>query len=565
MSKKKLNKQPQVNNVKPMDAPSTSSEKQGGFRERLSLANLVVNSIKTAVLGKTQNQTDTVYETFGYKRELSYDDFYRAYKRQDIARRIIDATVNFTWKDFPLIVDDDASGQLKSIKPGTTLKELKNEVLKQNKLKVLKKKRIAMNSADLDGIKRANDEMAEIESVGVQYTAFEDAIWNLQAKLPILRTVKRADILNCIGRFSILVIGTNVASEDSRINDLKEELPKGTSIDEIIFLQPYSEDQVSISQWETNQTSPRYGLPKMYNIQVSGEGGTSINHQVHWSRVIHIAEDLLDSEVFGTPRLESVFNNLQDLLKIIGGSAEMFWLGAYQGLVFNIKDGYTLDDDSRNQMTEEIENYVNKLQRFMKTKGVEVTTLSSPVADPRGNFEVLIKLIAGASSVPERILLGTENGVYAGSTDQDTFFSYITSRRNGHAEETIIRPLIDRLVEFGFIPMPEGGDYYIKWPELFSQTQTEKLTNAKLMVDTVKAATPFGNTFDVITVEEVRTSVGLDAEIPETKYEQFAEEGDMLMYDEIDSLPNEDDTVDTENLSALDIYRARKGGSKDEG
>ena len=560
MSGKSKQARPQQN--KPINAPLAETKPSSGFRDTLGLANLVVNSIKSTLLGKSRNQLDTVYETFGYKLDLSYEDFYRAYKRQDIAGRIIDATVDFTWKDFPLIIDDDASNQTKPIKPGTTLKELKQQALNKQKLMAMKRRTIAANNLDVDGISKANDEIAQIEAAAPIYTPFEDALYLLQAKFPLLRIIKRVDTLNCIGRFSILVLGTNVdvGDQDVRLNDLKEELPKGTSIEDLIFIQPYAEDQVTISQWETSASSPRYGLPKTYSIQVTGDGGMSINHQVHWSRVIHIAEDMLDSDVYGTPRLERVFNNLQDLLKIVGGSAEMFWLGAYQGLVFNVKDGYALDETSGKQMTEEIENYVNKLQRFMKTKGMEVTTLSSPVADPTGNFNVLVKLIAGSSNVPERILLGTENGVYAGATDQDTFFSYISSRRNGHAEEAIIRPLIDRLVEFGYVPQPNGGEYYIKWPELFEQTQTERLTNAKLMVDAVKAATPFGNTFDIITVEEVRTAVGLDATIPETQYDQFAEEGDLLMEDEIDDLPNEDDTQDTTTMTALELFKAKRGG-----
>ena len=62
---------------------------------------------------------------------------------------------------------------------------------------------------------------------------------------------------------------------------------------------------------------------------------------VHASRVIHVAEDILDDEVYGIPRLEPLYNYLDDLLKVVGGSAEMFWLDAKRRLVFSLRDEYT--------------------------------------------------------------------------------------------------------------------------------------------------------------------------------------------------------------------------------
>lgn len=493
---------------------------------------LVANAIRQQIMGGrgNKNMNDNLmamYDTFGYRHTLEYNDYYRAYRRQGIAKRIIDATVDFSWKELPAIIDEDQNANKiikdKSIGPDSKRNAKQHPKLITHSLKIRLDHRIS--NAD--------------EVASVEYTEFEEGVFQLFKNFPMLRLLKKADKLNCIGRYSIIVIGT----KDGK---LTEELAAGMSLDDIVFFNVYSEKQATVQTWETDKANPRYGLPKTYNIMANEDGGMTTSYVVHWTRVIHIAEDLLDSEVYGMPKLEAVFNELQDIIKVVGGSAEMFWLGAYQGIVFNVKDGYELTEENRNAMTTEIQNYVDKLQRFIKTKGVDVTTLSSPPADPRGNFEVLIKLISGASNIPTRILLGSEQGQLAAAVDQDTFFSYITGRRNSFINESILRQLIDRLVEYGYLPAAVNSEYFIEWPALFEQTKAEKLTNAKTMVETAVAAVGQGGTpTDLITPEEIRTAVGLPEEIPETAYPDIGAGGSMgFGEDEFDLLPEEDDTQD---------------------
>lgn len=547
------NKNKQQQNKAANTAPTTNNSTSP--REHLSFASLVVNSIRETILGRLKSKEDqvsTLYDTFGYKKDISYNDYYRAYRRQGIAKRIINANVDFTWKNMPSFVDEDEDAN----------KVIKSETAK-NKGKAVKHTGLKLNASHRRHRtveQNDEDETPFVEPTGERYTLFEESIYELDKRFKLLTMFKKADKLNCIGRFSVIVIGTKVPiTDNAQVNSMEQPMPKGTSLNDIAFFKVYSEGQTTINTWETDKANPRYGMPKLYSIQVQEEGGQSSTYKVHWTRVIHIAEDLLDSEVYGTPKLEAVYNDLQDLLKIVGGSAEMFWLGAYQGLVFNVKDGYSLDEAAARDITDQIENYVNKVQRFIKTKGIEVSTLQSGTADPGGNFNVLIDLISGASNVPKRILLGAENGVYAGNTDQDTFYSYIASRRNGFIEEVMIRPFIDRLVEYGYIKPAVNNEYSIEWPPLFEQTQTEKLTNAGLMITAAKNATPFGNTLDIINVEEVREAIGLPAEKPETMYDEYADEGDVLSgEDEIDLLPEEDDTVGDDVHTIINKYREQK-------
>lgn len=477
-------------------------EKRMDTREQIEMSNLVVNSLKAAMLGKgKESQVDSLYEAFGYKFELNYKDYLRAYKRNGLAKRVIDATVDFTWKDFPDIKDEDDNANSK-VKSSTPALNRLNKINRQRRREIIK-----------------NDD----SEIMMEYTPFEEGVFELNKRFPLSSIFKKADKLNCIGRYSVIVIGTCVDdSEYDKINDLDKPLPEGLSVDELLYLNVYSEEQASIDKYINDQSDERYGLPEMYSITVNSNTGSNNNFRAHWSRVIHIAEDTLESDIHGTPKLESFFNNLLDVLKITGGAAEMFWLGAYQGLVFNVKDGYTLDEKSARDMTEQIENYTEKLQRFIKTKGVEVSTLSSGTADPSSNFDTQVKIISGASNVPVRILLGSEQGQLAASVDQDTFFSYITSRRNTFVTESIIKALLNRLMAHGYIPKATNDEYFIKWQPLFEQTKSEQIINANTLIQAAKAATPYGNTLDIITVEEVRGSLGLPEEIPPTNYDQFS-------------------------------------------
>src|SRR5688572_27002135 len=50
-------------------------------------------------LGTTYDGARDVYETLGWKRHLTYNDFRNKYDRQDVAGRIVDLPVDATWRD----------------------------------------------------------------------------------------------------------------------------------------------------------------------------------------------------------------------------------------------------------------------------------------------------------------------------------------------------------------------------------------------------------------------------------------------------------------------------------
>ena len=195
-----------------------------------------------------------------------------------------------------------------------------------------------------------------------------------------------------------------------------------------------------------------------------------LNFEVHWSRVIHVAEGCLEDNVFGIPTLENVFNLFDDLAKVTGGGAEAFWLRANQGLHLDVdKDmgmpGQTsagLSPAEREALKDKAEELQHQLQRVLVTRGVTATQLGSDVANIGPNADAILKQIAGSKGIPMRSLTGSEMGTLASEQDAANFDSRVQDRRTGYAGPKIVRRTIDRLIAYGYLPTP--SKYEVGWP-----------------------------------------------------------------------------------------------------
>jgi 2'-5' RNA ligase len=360
------------------------------------------------------------YQIFGYKRTLGYWDYRDRYARDGVAKAVVDTYPVATWRG---------------------------------------------------GVELFEDEDPQVD------TAFEQAFKDIDARLGFWQTCQQVDILAGLSTFAVLLIGVSGGS------NLMEELPKGQRL---LFLKPFSggggEDlkhremsqaldaSARIAQYDVDPQSERFGEPASYYIRSQTPGSTFLNFEVHWSRVIHVAEGCLEDNVFGIPTLENVFNLFDDLAKITGGGAEAFFLRANQGLHLDVdKDmgmpgqvSTGLSPDAREALKDKAEELQHQLQRVLVTRGVTATQLGSDVANfgPSGDF--ILKLIAGATRIPMRILTGSEMGTLASEQDAANFDSRVQDRRTGYAGPKIVRRTIDRLIAYGYLPTP--AKYEVGWP-----------------------------------------------------------------------------------------------------
>ena len=315
---------------------------------------------------------------------------------------------------------------------------------------------------------------------GNKETAFCKAWRELVAieRLGVWNRLMRVDRLSGIGRFGVLLLGLLDGG------DLESAVAgKLAGPEDVLYLRPFAEDSVRIETFDTDSQSERFGKPEMYELKLEeGEDWT----KVHWSRILHVAEEKESDEVYGTPRLEAVFNRLDDLIKLVGGSAEATWLGMRPGTLMSPKDGYrnTMSDA---QIEEEVEDYAHDPLRMMFLQGIEATQLGpSNVVDVEGPFGVALSLISAASGIPQRVLIGSAQGEQAAAEwDQKQWAGVIQARQSGHAEPEILRAFIGRMIENGVLPPPSSGEYNLgeqnrdgewRWPSILEQTDTERAT-----------------------------------------------------------------------------------------
>lgn len=375
-------------------------------------------------LGMQFNGQRSLYDVLGYKQQLIFDDYYSAYDRGDIAQRIIDAPPISTWRRPPVISNDG----------------------------------------------NANN-----------FTEFETQWAALVKRRRIFHYLERADRMAGIGEYGALFIGTDDARSSKDFARPMGKLRKG--IDSVLYLAPLTQQFAEIASVDSNPTSPRFGLPETYSVLVaetvtnSPQTSASISANnmrilVHWTRIIHIAENPRENDVFGTPRLKHVMNRLFDVDKIAGGSAEIFWQAAKRLLILQAKDGFSAVD-SDDALTEMMDEVVHGLRRVIDLQGYEAKTLEQSDVKPDEAFRVCLALISSATGIPQRILLGSEQGKMASTQDEVNWNGRIADRQLNFAEPVILRPFIDRLIQFGALPNP-GNEYTVTWPTLFELSDKEK-------------------------------------------------------------------------------------------
>jgi len=280
--------------------------------------------------------------------------------------------------------------------------------------------------------------------------------------------LRRADELSGIGGYGVLLLGIDDGL------DLREPIEGVVKGRKLLFLRSFDESLAPITNYDRDPASPRYGQPTEYSVMLSNPGEDLKNsYYIHWSRVIHLADNLGSNEVYGVPRMQPVYNRLCDLRKLYGGSAEMYWRGAFPGL--SIETHPQLGGDvsiNKTKMREQMENYMNGLQRYLALTGVTAKSLAPQIVDPTPWIEVLITAICIRLGVPKRIFMGSERGELSSSQDSRTWNNRLRDRQENYLTPRVVVPFINRLITIGVLPEPES--YKVVWPDLEALTEEQK-------------------------------------------------------------------------------------------
>lgn len=418
--------------------PKVDKKRQAKMTAQLVFNQLLHNHLSTR-LGWMRDQCSLdpagrdLYMECGYPESPTIDEYKLLYEREGMAKRVVDIWPDETWSIYPELYD--------------TL----------------------------------DDE----ESV------FEKRWKEINKKIPCWHYLHRIDRLSGIGRYGLLYIGLNDGRKpDQPVLGINQFGERGagkplSKLREILYLKPFSEDLVEIEKLDSDTSSPRFGQPLYYMIRIndpvsnsisaSAENTVSQKVRVHWSRVLHVADNRDSSEVYGAPRMRPVLNRLLDLRKILGSSAEMFYKGGFPGFSFEafpeLAGDAELDEDS---IKEQLEAYMNGMKRYLAATGGVFKSLAPQVADPTHHVMQQVTYIAATMGTPVRILLGSESAHLASTQDTGNMNKKTAHRQNVYAEPMVARPFIDRLRLLQVMPEPQNTLYYMDWKDLNTLTDIDQ-------------------------------------------------------------------------------------------
>lgn len=379
----------------------------------------------------------------GHPLEITMNDYLRAYTRGDIASRVVSIWPDECWCESPVVY-----------------------------------------------------EVEEEED-----TQFEKEWKALEQRLSIYSTLHRADVVSGIGQFGGILLGIG---DGRKMEEPVQGIPDNedfvsvvpSNSKELIYLRVFDQSCATVASLCKDVKSPRYGLPETYNLVYQADTGGSLSLTAHWTRFLHLADNRMCSEIVGEPRLKRVFDRILDLHKIAGGSGEMFWRGGFPGISLEaspeaLAGGTAGVEFDLEGTKEQLEAYMNGLQRYLALVGMSAKSLSVQVADPVPHLESQIKLIAIAMGIPWRIFVGSEAAQLASEQDMRAWNRRVARRRNSYLTGQILLPLLRRLICAGILPKPK--EIHVEWPDLNTPGDKDRAAVAESRMNAILKYTTSGS------------------------------------------------------------------------
>lgn len=435
-------------------------------------------------MGVSYGGKRNLYQALGYPKTINFEDYYAKYRREGIAKTLVEKAPDSIWSDPPVITDD------------------------------------------------------------AEESKFENEVKEMAKKFKLYSVMKRADILMRLSYYSVTLLGFN---DIATLNEMVQPVAKSGSL-ELLYLQPYSFIDAKIHKVDNDIRSERFNQPEIYQVRLSstlssimqgagGRGSTDVGaiHAenqtvlVHHTRILHHAEGALENEFVGTPYLESLYNRLEDIEKILGGSGEMFWRGALPGHVAKADENYTFQKGDKDDIMNQLDEYENNLRRWLTFKGITIDKVSPEVVSPKDFLDAQLNMAAIISGIPKRIFMGSERGELASTQDQDQWNNILNNRREQVCEPEFLMKFVDRMLELGIIKnTPEGDEYAINWTELTSIGQKDRSEILQNRSSAMKAYVESGSDqimpFDLFLKYEMGYEQDVIDEIIKMRDEEFDQE-----------------------------------------
>lgn len=336
-------------------------------------------------------------------------------------------------------------------------------------------------------------EMYETENLDKE-TEFEQAWEKMNDELNILTHLQTADESSGIGQFGILLYGfndRNAANPDQPVPGIRADGTRDTrfSAVELKYVRSFSQKHVKVTKVENNPSSPRNGLPLEYTITFADTESVADQSEqvdkkevvVHWTRVLHLAENPVDSMFFAAPKLEKVFDECFNVRKILGASGQGYWQGGFPGISIETHPGVENPQLDVKATRQEAEKFMDRHQRFFLSEGLHLNPMPAEIADPKAHYETHLRDICITINVPMRQFMGSEEAKLASSQDQRTWNNRVMRRNRRYVTPSIIKAFLNRMFLVGALPKPKT--LIIKWPDLNAPTDNDRATTAQKITE----------------------------------------------------------------------------------
>lgn len=398
------------------------------------------------------------WRDFGWPDELEFNDYYKMFRRNPIARRVIVAKPEQCWSKPPQV--------------------------------------------------QKGREIAD----GATWGEFEE----LADRISLWKKLKEADIKQRVGRYGAYLIQISGSAIEA---DWSQPLGR-IRPEQVVGLLPVYEEQLIPSDWENDPTSLRYGLPKIYTYNegaIDNQNDSAVKRSVtvHHTRCVVFSELRESNGIYGMSQLESVFNDLLNLELIGGSSAQGFFLNSGTKMHFNVNPefGGTLTDDEKTEFDEAIKDFVEKLDQHLITQGMDGKKLEASMVQPAEFHDMYLSNVAAGSDTPKNILVGTQTGVLAGDKDAEAWLTVCNSRCQNWCSE-LVESFIDWCMEHGVL---QRRRYVVQFDDLLSVSDKDKIELVskmaaanKMWLDSQLGAM---EKTELFTLEEIRMTGGYKTDV----------------------------------------------------
>lgn len=397
------------------------------------------------------------YRDFGYPEHLQFAQLWQMYRRNGLARAAVDKTVGKVWQDSPFILEDD---------------EVHDET-----------------QAERD---------------------FREAL----DRLRFWQNCAEADRRALVGNYAGMILRL---ADDKTFKEPVDRVPGG--LDGVVEIIPAWEGQLTVSTWDTDERSPTYGRPTMYQFNEASfsKDQTKVrSFELHPDRVVIWSRD---GTIHGESLLEAGFNDLLVMEKVAGAGGEGFWKNARSNPVLQIDKearletlaqilGVARPDEIADKLSEVVDDFQKGFDKALMLQGIEAKTLGITLPSPEHFFNIALQSFAASVGMPLKILVGNQTGERASSEDANDWAQTCQSRRV-QVVRPILREIITRLQRFGVINERLS---HIDWSDLTEMSMKAKIDRALKMADINQKLSPDQGAF---TGDEIREVVDLEPLEPE--------------------------------------------------